>query len=157
MQNFRINFFCIVGQVNSQIIVEIELKEIRFECSNRISFNSKDYLPNKEEIYFMFFHLLLFVSFSKIFKDRNLSISTNGNWPNTPLLAEASTFIADVDGEAFWTFLRGLQKFTDEKSNQKSKSHIPQTIEEIKSYSLDFLSEEQRYLLELSLLTRSHN
>lgn len=105
----------------------------------------------------MFFHLLLFVSFSKIFKDRNLSISTNGNWPNTPLLAEASTFIADVDGEAFWTFLRGLQKFTDEKSNQKSKSHIPQTIEEIKSYSLDFLSEEQRYLLELSLLTRSYS
>lgn len=103
------------------------------------------------------FIFLLTLAFSKILKDRNLSITLDSNWPDTPLLAEASAFIADVNGEAYWTFLRGLQKFTKDHKSGTENSELPQTINDIKSYSLDFLSEEQRYLLELSLLTRSYS
>jgi hypothetical protein len=34
-------------------------------------------------------------------KDRKLVISTDGSWPDTPLLAEAAAFIADANGEAY--------------------------------------------------------
>ena len=95
----------------------------------------------------MFLLYLLVFSFSKILKDRKLSISVDGNWEDTHLLAEAAAFIADVSGEAYWTFLRGLKKF----------SSLPNTSDKIRDYSLDYLSDEFRYLLELSLLTRSYS
>lgn len=104
-----------------------------------------------------FFIYFVIFSFSKILKDRNLSVTLDGNWPDTPLLAEASAFIADVNGEAYWTFLRGLQKFLKGNNSNADNFRLPHSIDEIRSYSLDFLSDEQRYLLELSLLTRSYS
>ena len=87
------------------------------------------------------------LSFCEILKDRVLTIGVESTWPATPLLAEAAAFIADANGEAYWSFLRGLQKV----------DLLPTTIDQIKSYSLNFLSEELRALLELSLKTRAYS
>ena len=88
-----------------------------------------------------------FLAFCDVLKDRKLSISIDSNWPATPLLAEAAAFIADANGEAYWGFLRGLQKV----------DLLPTTIEQIQAYSLSFLSEELRALLEVSLKTRAYS
>ena len=95
----------------------------------------------------MFLTFFFSFSISELLKDRIVNVSMEGLWKDTSLLAEAASFIADANGEAYWTFLRGLEKL----------SKLPNTIEEIRSYSLDFLSEELKALLELSLLTRAYS
>ena len=52
---------------------------------------------------------------AKILKDRTLSITTKGPWADTPLISEAAAFIADANGEAYWTFLRGFKKVEKSK------------------------------------------
>lgn len=94
----------------------------------------------------IFVYFWLF-SVSSLLKDRQINVTLDGSWPDTPILAEAAAFIADANGEAYWTFINGLQKV----------DKYPQTIEEIKDYALNFLSEELRALLELALLTRAYS
>ena len=83
----------------------------------------------------------------ELLKDRIVNVSMSGSWKDTSLLAEAAAFIADANGEAYWTFIHGL-----EKANK-----YPESIEDIKSYALDFLSEELRALMELALVTRAYS
>ena len=91
--------------------------------------------------------VFLSLAWCEILKDRKLSISTEGSWSDTPLLSEAAAFIADASGEAYWAFIRGLQK----------TEKLPTTTEEIRKYALDFLSDDLRALLDLSLKTRAYS
>jgi hypothetical protein len=63
------------------------------------------------------------------------------------ILAKAAVFIAVANSEAYWSFVDDLKKV------QK----LPIFLEEIQKYSLSFLTEELRSLLELSLLTREYS
>ena len=95
----------------------------------------------------MFFAFLLSFSLSYYLKDRTVGVTLDGSWPDTPLLSEAAAFIADANSEAYWTFINGLQK--EEK--------YPENITEISRYAINFLSDELKSLLELSLLTRAYS
>ena len=95
----------------------------------------------------MFFAFLCVFSVSEYLKDRTVGVSLDGSWPDTPLLSEAAAFVADANSEAYWTFINGLRK----------EKKYPETEEEINDYALNFLSEELRSLLKLSLYTRAYS
>lgn len=95
----------------------------------------------------MLIHFLFTCALAKILKDRQLTITTEGSWTDTPLLAEAASFIADANGEAYWAFLRGLNRI----------EKIPDTIESIGNYAISFLTDELKSLLDISLNTRAYS